>query len=66
MLELDEVQNPEPSFEDSPMPGIDEVEDELHAAAEIDAAERQAAYERIEELEAELRRLRADLVRRQL
>jgi hypothetical protein len=48
------------------MSGIDEVEDELYAAAEIDAAERQAAYERIEELEAELRRLRADLVRRQL
>jgi hypothetical protein len=48
------------------MPGIDEVEDELYAAAEIDAAERQVAYERIEKLESELRRLRDDLVRRQL
>jgi hypothetical protein len=51
-------------FEDLPMPGIDEVEDELYAAAAICAAKRRAANERIEELEAELRRLRDDLVRR--
>jgi hypothetical protein len=50
--------------EDLPMPAIDEVEDELHAAAKTGAAELQAAYARIEELEAELRRLRGDLVRR--
>jgi uncharacterized protein (UPF0335 family) len=48
------------------MLGIDEVEDELHAAAEIGAAELRAAYDRIEELEAELRLLRDDLIRRQL